>query len=66
MTRIEPNYLNEPPELPKNRKTRHIAGMCVCAICKRGDKTLLKRNGAYICQPCYRELLARQKQTMGG
>lgn len=28
-----------------------------CACCGRGDKTLLNREGRYVCRACYAEVL---------
>lgn len=35
------------------RNTRFVT----CACCGRGDKTLLKREGKYVCRACYAEVL---------
>lgn len=31
--------------------------MVTCACCGRGDKTLLNREGKYVCRACYAEVL---------
>ena len=31
--------------------------MVTCACCGRGDKTLLNREGRYVCRACYAEVL---------
>lgn len=28
-----------------------------CACCGRGDKTILRREGRYVCRACYAEVL---------
>ena len=38
-------------------KPRRIVEVCACAICRNSRVTLLKREGAYVCGPCYRKLL---------
>ena len=38
-------------------KPRRVAEVCACAICRNSRVTLLKREGAYICAPCYKRLL---------
>ena len=44
------------PEI-KAPKPRRIVERCACAICHSSRVTLLKREGAYVCGPCYRKLL---------
>ena len=44
------------PEI-KPAKPRRVVEVCTCAICHRGDVTLLKREGTYVCGPCYQKLL---------
>lgn len=36
---------------------RRVVEVCACAICHKSRVTLLKREGAYICGPCYQNLL---------
>jgi len=31
--------------------------VCCCAICHKSRVTLLKREGTYVCGPCYQKLL---------
>lgn len=33
------------------------ARFVTCACCGRGDKTLLNREGRYVCRACYAEVL---------
>ena len=43
--------------------------VCTCAICHKGGSTLLKREGAFVCGPCYKRLLmlrTLEKQQKGG
>ena len=47
-----------PQERPKSGKPERVLESCTCAICKKGNVTLLKREGAYICKTCYRRLLS--------
>lgn len=49
-------YNDIPADIPKNRKRRR-AEVCACAICHNSRVTLLKREGAYVCRPCYQKLL---------
>lgn len=44
------------PEI-KAPKPRRIVERCACAICHNSRVTLLKREGTYVCGPCYRKLL---------
>lgn len=44
------------PEI-KAPKPRRIVERCACAICHSSRVTLLKREGTYVCGPCYRKLL---------
>ena len=57
-----------PQERPKGGKPERVIETCTCAICKKGNVTLLKREGVYICKTCYRRLLslrALEKQQEG-
>jgi len=45
------------PPKQKREKPRRIVERCACAICHSSRVTLLKREGAYVCGPCYRKLL---------
>lgn len=56
MLDIKTPYSDIPMSIPKNRKHRR-AEACACAICHNSRVTLLKREGAYVCRPCYRKLL---------
>lgn len=33
------------------------ARFVTCALCGRGDKTILSREGKYVCRECYAEVL---------
>ncbi len=43
--------------LSKTKPQERIVEWCACAICHKRNVTLLKREGAYICGPCYKKLL---------
>lgn len=47
--------------VPKIGKPRRAAEVCTCAICHRSGVTLLKREGTYVCRPCYGRLLDLRK-----
>lgn len=47
-----------PQEAPKKGKPERIIEVCTCAICQKSNTTLLKREGTYVCAPCYRRLLS--------
>lgn len=47
-----------PQEAPKAGKPERIIEVCACAICKRSNITLLRREETYVCAPCYRRLLS--------
>ena len=44
------------PEI-KPAKPRRVVEVCACAICHNSRVTLLKREGTYVCGPCYKKLL---------
>ena len=44
------------PEI-KPAKPRRVVEVCACAICHNSRVTLLKREGTYVCGPCYQKLL---------
>ena len=50
-------YNDVPADIPKNSKPRRAVEVCACAICHSSRVTLLKREGAYVCRPCYQKLL---------
>ena len=50
-------YNDIPADIPKNGKPRRVVEVCACAICHNSRVTLLKREGAYVCGPCYKKLL---------
>lgn len=56
MLDMEP-YNDVEERTPKNSKPRRVVEVCVCAICHNSRVTLLKREGAYVCRPCYQKLL---------
>lgn len=43
--------------LPEIKPQKRIVERCACAICHSSRVTLLKREGAYVCRPCYQKLL---------
>jgi len=45
------------PQKQKREKPRRVVEVCACAICHNSRVTLLKREGAYVCGPCYKKLL---------
>jgi hypothetical protein len=53
---VEP-YYNVPMKCPKHSKPRRETCLVCCAICHSSRVTLLKREGAYVCRPCYQKLL---------
>lgn len=57
MLDIETPYSDIPMSIPKNSKHRRAVEVCACAICHSSRVTLLKREGAYVCRPCYQKLL---------
>lgn len=50
-------YNDIPADVPKNSKHRRVTCLCACAICHNSRVTLLKREGTYVCGPCYQKLL---------
>lgn len=50
-------YNDIPADVPKNSKPQRIVAVCACAICHNSRVTLLKREGTYVCGPCYQKLL---------
>ena len=50
-------YNDIPADVPKNSKPQRIVEVCACAICHNSRVTLLKREGTYVCGPCYQKLL---------
>ena len=57
MLGIETPYSDMPMSIPGRGKPRRVVEVCACAICHNSRVTLLKREGAYVCGPCYRKLL---------
>lgn len=41
----------------KGNRPRRVGTLCACAVCHNSRVTLLKREGAYICKPCWERLL---------
>ena len=57
MLDIETPYSDIPMSIPRGGKPRRVVEVCTCAICHNSRVTLLKREGTYVCGPCYRKLL---------
>ena len=58
--REPPRYVEE-LDMPKGGKPHRVVEVCACAICHRSGVTLLKREGTYVCRPCYGRLLDLRK-----
>lgn len=53
-------YNDIPADVPKNRKPRRETCLVRCAICHSSRVTILKREGAYVCRPCYQMMEGRK------